>query len=139
MTAAWPAAVNTNWLQQGYSEEPENNVAKFQPDVGPEKLRRRTSLPTKLISYNGLYTSDEWDALLTFYSTTLLDGTQQFTVTHQRTGGNGTWMFTAPPKLNSVDGIIYGAQIALRLISGGTAPPALKFNKSTNSQYLGAL
>ena len=102
MTAAWPGTVNQYMRRNNYSEAPEANKASFQPEVGPPIERRRSSISTVLIVGEGRGTRTEWDNLVTFYRTTLLDGALPFTRTNPDTGGTITCVFTEPPKLISV-------------------------------------
>ena len=135
-TAAWPSWITVGAQQIGYSEAPERNVAEFTPDVGPPKLRRRSSLRTDMIGFTLILLSADFEDLQEFYCGTLHDGVDYFTLTHPRNGTSGTWMFAAEPKLTQVNGLFYFVQISLRLISGGRAAPSLKFNRAPNSQYL---
>ena len=138
-TFAWPAWIKQAALQNGYGEEPEVNVASFQPEVGPAKLRRRTSMPNETMTFSYQYDASDWEDLKNFYKGTLSDGTQPFTMTHPRTGTVATWVFTAAPKVTQTLGpLFFTIQFALRLLSGGGLPPALKFNRGSNTQLIGA-
>src|ERR1035437_8610620 len=98
MTAAWPA-VSSKAQVGGFTEAPERNIAEFQPDVGPPKRRRRSSITNDLISFSQWYNSADWDTIRTFYRTTLLDGVSPFTMNHPRTGNSQTWIFVDVPKI----------------------------------------
>lgn len=141
MTAAWPAWITPPALQDGFGENPEPNAIDFSPEVGPPKTRRRSSLSNDLLAVVGWYSSQDWEDIKNFYRATLSDGTLRFTMIHPRTKTTGTWMFVpkTPPKVNSTFGLTFVVGFSLRLISGGLLPPAFKFNRPANSQYLGAL
>lgn len=113
----WPSTVNTNINQGGYGEKPEANNANFQPEVGPPKYRRRTSIPTTIYSWTGWFTSAEYDAIVAFYRTTLLDGTVPFMFPNQRTGATDTFQFTDAPAITGVQGITYTVSLPVRKIA----------------------
>ena len=140
-TAAWPAWIDPPALQDGFGESLEDNVAAFTPDVGPPILRRRSSISSDLITVKGWFSSSEWEDIRAFYRSTLKDGTQQFTMEHPRSKTSATWLFVpgSPPKVGSTFGLIFEVQFSLRLVSGGATPPTLKFNRPSNSQYLGVI
>ncbi|MCF2522349.1 hypothetical protein [Bradyrhizobium sp. G127] len=113
--AIWPIDVPLRTLQSGYSEAPEKNTADFQPEVGPPKTRRRTSISSDVITCSGNFSSEEWDALVAFYRTTLADGSLPFTRAHPRSGLSMTFKFTGdPPKLSQVRGDVYTGSFGLR-------------------------
>jgi len=117
---ALPAFPNINQkvLQDGYSETPETNQAKFQPDVGPPLLRMRTSIAQTIFTIKQWLSSSDWDTLRSFYYTTLLNGTQQFTWVHPRTGVAATFQFEGPaPKLVGTFGITFEIAYTLRQIA----------------------
>ena len=119
--AAFPSWINQGVLQSGYGETPETNVALFKPEVGPPKLRRRTSLSQDILSCKMWLSSSDWEDFLSFYRFELLDGTQQFTWNHPRAGTTATFQFEGnAPKITATFGLTFEIQFALRLISGGT-------------------
>lgn len=122
MTLAWwPQDVNQNYLRGSYREAPDVNVARFQPDVGPPKLRRRMSISTDKIDFTAWYSSAEYAALLTFFKTTLKDGVLPFTRTRRRTGATEVFVFEASPSLEDFAPGAYKVAIALRSLPGYAA------------------
>lgn len=99
MVAAWPAGVPVCWIGGSYSEKPEQNRAEFQPEVGPPKLRRRSSVKTVVVGFLLKLTSAEFDALLDFYTDDLEDGSLSFTRVHPRTNATETFTFAAIPEI----------------------------------------
>lgn len=113
--ATWPETVNLNIYEDGYSEAPEKNIASFQPEVGPPKERRRSSISSDVLTCTGQYTSDEWDNLMIFYRATLLDGTQPFSRLHPRTKAEEKFKFVGdPPKISQAREPIFVGQFTLR-------------------------
>lgn len=141
MAAAFPVSITASHqlvLQDSYGETPETNVTAFKPEVGPPKLRRRTSISQDLIGCKLWLLGTEWQALKDFYRNTLLDGTQQFSWIHPRTKGTGVFQFEGdPPKVTSTFGRTFEVQFVMRLISGGAYPPSWQFNVASNSFFIG--
>lgn len=118
MTTAWPGTVPTAALYEdsSYNESGETNVAETKPQVGPPQRRRRSSVPTKLITFSTLMTFTQWDALVTFYETILFDGTDFFTRPHPRTGSTITCTFETRPSSGSPIGFQkYQVQMQIRV------------------------
>lgn len=117
MTAAWPGTVNQIVNPDSFSEAPEQNKASFQPEVGPPIERRRTSISSDVFAFTQWYTSAEYDDLVDFYRTTLIDGVLTFTRNHPRTGVSATFKFTDVPKISSLlGGQLYVVSHSLRLM-----------------------
>lgn len=79
MASAWPGSVNQSVKRDSLRQQPERNVASFAPDVGPPIERPRSSIASDMISFESRGTRTEWVALMTFYRTTLADGSLPFT------------------------------------------------------------
>lgn len=115
MPETWPGTVPEEELAGTFTEEIEDNRATFGPEVGPPKLRRRSSVPTAVLSWEQHLTAAQFAALRTFYETTLQDGVLTFTRTHPRTGASGTFRFTGPPQSRNVAGIdLYRVTFSVR-------------------------
>lgn len=114
--AAWPGSVNQFVKRDGYGETPERNVVSFAPDVGPPIERKRSAISTTVLSGEGRGTRTEWDALVTFYKTTLNDGVDSFTRLHPDTGASITCRFTEPPKLTRRGALYCHYSLALRVM-----------------------
>lgn len=100
---AWPLASTIKALQDGYSEVPGNNTIRFQPDVGPAQLRRRsTSAPSRMSVRYQLSATDA-STLSDFYAYTSVGGTLRFNYTHPRLGTTVEARFLEPPQMSSKD------------------------------------
>lgn len=93
---SWPGSLPQKPLFDTWNESPADNLVRFQPDVGPEKRRRRTTRGRKVVSCQFLMTGAEVAVLDTFYETTLQDGALAFDWDHPRTDVNKSWAFTEP-------------------------------------------
>lgn len=140
MVVSWPSWIRFAIDPNSYGESPEQNRVEFQPEVGPPKRRRRTSLSQTVIAMETVWlTAQEVDDVTAFYRGTLTEGIDSFTATHPRTNTPGTWEFVDGPKVSQAVATSFKLSFQLRLLSGGRYPPSLKFNRPPNSQYLGAL
>jgi hypothetical protein len=100
--ANWPATLPQSFLVQGFSEMMPNNVIRSKMDVGPPKVRRRsTAAPTELMGRQAM-TLTQTETLDTFYKDTTAYGSQEFTWDDPRTGDSVSMRFKAPPKLTAL-------------------------------------
>lgn len=108
MVAAWPSGVSQYADADSYSERPERNVASFQPEIGPPKERRRSSISLDVFRFRTTMPFADYDTLLAFYRSDLKDGTLEFTRKHPRnvSGPDFTFMFTAEPELSAVGPVL---------------------------------
>jgi hypothetical protein len=95
MATPWPATLPQCPILNGLSEQRQRNVAAFQPDIGPPKMRRRSTAASVLTSVVFKMSTTQLTAFNTFYETTLSDGTLPFDWAHPVTKVNYTWMFDA--------------------------------------------
>jgi len=111
---SWPDALPLCVLDDGYSEQQEQNVAEFAAEVGPPLRRRRSSIATSLIEHSLILDDEEVEALLDFYRDDLKDGALSFTRTHPRDQvTEGSFIFTKPPVITRVSPY-WRAAISLR-------------------------
>jgi hypothetical protein len=68
-------------------------VSSFTPEVGPPKARRRSTAKGWVTDMTYRMTNTQLVTFLTFYETTLEDGSLPFTQLHPRTLVNYSWMF----------------------------------------------
>jgi len=91
-TAAWPTVIN-NPIYGGFTEQRQRNAVSFNPDFGQPKMYRRGTAATYNCQATFIMDDNELLAFITFYETTLTDGTLPFTWNHPRTGISYTWCF----------------------------------------------
>ena len=100
MTASWPGSLPQKPLL-GFTEQRQRNLAMFSPDVGPPKMRRRSTAVPVNSSITLKLTDTQLATFDLFFEVTLADGTLPFTWPHPRTGINYSWIFSpqdAPQK-----------------------------------------
>jgi len=91
--ATWPSGIGflTHMPSLRY-DGPEGDVAAFGPDVGPPKLRRRTTAAYRRLSgATPILTATERATFLAFWETDLAGGVLDFTATHPFTGQTATF------------------------------------------------
>jgi len=92
-TAAWPAGLPQCPILNGWSETPQPNIGAFAPEVGPPKMKRRSTAKTWLSTLTYRMTSAQVVTFKTFYETTLEDGSLPFTWPHPVTKTSYSWNF----------------------------------------------
>ncbi len=114
--ATWPASLPQYVLVEGYSEAPPQNTIRTSMDVGPPKMRRRSTAAVRPITGNQHMNKTQVAALDTFYVTTLNSGVDQFDWVHPRTQSAVDFRFTAPPQYESLGGTAWMVTLSLEVM-----------------------
>jgi len=93
-----------------------NTVIRTQMEVGPPKVRQRSTVGYYSCAYNFLMTKAQLDDLMTFYITTCEGGTLPFECTHPRLATTQDFRFIAPPSWNKVTPAYYRVALNLEYI-----------------------
>lgn len=103
---SWPGSL-PKAIADGYQEIFPDNAIRSQMETGYPKVRKRsTAAPYKFrLLFN--MTAAQVTTLETFFTTTINDGVDTFTMANPRTGSNDTFRITAPPDISIADGINY--------------------------------
>jgi len=88
MVDAWPASLPSYLLVDGYSEGIGDGRVRSQTDMGPPKVRRRSSAMPKTLQGRMLMTGAQLATLQSFVETTLVGGSLPFTFTDPVTRGS---------------------------------------------------
>lgn len=99
--AVWPATLPQNFQVQGYSESGADNILRTTMDVGPDKLRRRTTSNVRRVTGSMWLTPAQYTELRTFFEVTHQFGALTFTKDDEH-GINRTWRFISPPVYSTV-------------------------------------
>ncbi|KQZ31576.1 hypothetical protein ASD50_15005 [Mesorhizobium sp. Root552] len=86
MVASWPLTLPQYVLTEGYGSAFGDGRLRSQPDIGPPKVRSRSSAMPEPLQGKVVMTTDQLASLRTFITTTLLKGTQPFTFPDPVTG-----------------------------------------------------
>lgn len=86
MAVAWPTGdVPFKPLYEGFSEVIGNNRREFPTDGGRVVMRPKYSARVDNIKVSFIWTEDQYEAFLDFYTNDLFSGTLQFSAIHPRT------------------------------------------------------
>lgn len=111
--STWPAALPQLLERNSYEEEFANNAMRTATDIGPKKIRRRTTANPRKVSGAIYLNPTQLGTFETFYETTLIDGTLRFNWVDPRDGTTAVEMlFAAPPKVRSIG---YDYQVTMQL------------------------
>jgi len=113
---AWPATIPALNLTDGYQENLGDASYRSQTDSGPGKTRPRPDAPNDQLSFSQVYDSSDVDDLVTYYGTTLNNGSATFTENHPRTGTSKTFRFVSPPQFAHISGPLYRATFTLEVM-----------------------
>ena len=103
----WPSNVNTNLLQDGFTQQAKDNRIRSSVEAGIDKLRRRYTTPIVNSSYQLILTYTEYEYLETFYNTTLQGGVSSFNFTDPATFITHEYRFLSPPSYSAFGGLSY--------------------------------
>lgn len=79
MPEVWPIDVNQDVLRDPVHEQPEDNVHRFKPDVGPSIDHSRTITAGAVAAFEQWFTVAEYDAMVAWRRDTLVNGVLPFT------------------------------------------------------------
>lgn len=118
MPDAWPVSSGLpNYLAlENANETFPDNTLRYKTDVGPPKLRRRsTAAPTIFVGSMTL-NSSQTSTFETFYKTTLMYGSLPFEWVHPRTRNAAVMRFVGPPSLVPIGGIYWTLNMTLEIM-----------------------
>ena len=75
---AWPTGVPQCPILNTVTEVPDRNVSEFKPEAGPELTRRRTSIPTEIVTVDLFMTYAQYETFRAFYQALVKDGALTF-------------------------------------------------------------
>jgi len=113
---AWPATIPALTLTDGYQESLGDASYHSETDSGPGKSRPRPDAPNDQLSFSQVYDSGNIDDLVTFYATTLANGSATFTENHPRTAASKTFRFVNAPQFAHITGPLYRATFVLEVM-----------------------
>lgn len=108
--AVWPSSIVIG--REGYKETPPDRVVRNKMDIGPDKIRKRTSYGVRKLSLNLTLTTA---LLATFNDFYLANDSVSFTFPDPRTGSNVTARFLSTPEYN-LDQTIWKVSLELEIL-----------------------
>lgn len=92
----WPNTLPQSPLLDGYTEKTKDNTLRSQNDIGPPKMRPRSTAYTDDISVRFIITTTQKGYLDTFYKTTLRGGALTYQWQGPTDSSPKTYSMTAP-------------------------------------------
>lgn len=99
--AAWPGTLPQNFQIQGYTETGAQNTVRTKMEVGPDKVRKRTTSEVRVVQGNMWLTAAQYTIMRTFYETDHNFGADTFTKDDEH-AINRTWRFVDPPVYTTI-------------------------------------
>jgi len=99
-TQSWPAGLPNfeEPLRSEYTETVGSTKKRSQMEVGPAKVRRRSTAHVDQMTLGYYMTESEVSTFETFYNTTLKNGSLRFDATHPRTGNTEDFRILEDPQ-----------------------------------------
>lgn len=94
----WPSALRDLWLKDSFQEAPPKNMIRTKMDVGPAKVRRRTTSNVRQFLGRMFLTPAQTVILDDFFVTSTKSGTLTIELKHPRTGVTGVYRFVKEPQ-----------------------------------------
>ena len=115
--STWPSSLPERFEPQGFSLQPVSQTIETPVDVGPVRLRRRSSLSVVRINGSVQLDSAQRDTFITFYMQTLQGGSLSFNWNHPYDASQSVTMkFVKPdPKLTVIGSLEFRAAINLEM------------------------
>ena len=117
MATPWPATLPQEPLMDGNGYSTMSNAVEFKPDMGPPLRRQRTTLVMRLVPWNFMLTEAQKNTFLTYFHTTLKDGTDRGTATDPFTGVVRDFLFEDGYALQMLSPGVYRLSSTLRMVS----------------------
>lgn len=98
LAVPWPPDLPQCFLRASYGIQPLDNVLRSEMDVGPPKMRRRSTLNVVQVSASMWFTQAQRRSFQIYYRTVILEGTVPF-VLDDPDGISQQYYMAAPPSL----------------------------------------
>ena len=113
----WPATLPQRLLLSGYSESPANVLSRTSMDMGPAKQARRGTAGVRPVNGKQIQTKTQLTALLTFYNTTLLNGSLRFSWVEPLSSTTAAEMrFTEVPTWDALSSNLFEVTMKLEIM-----------------------
>jgi len=111
---SWPATLYGYILKEGFQEIPPDNTIRTEMDVGPAKLRRRSTSAVRKFTVQMFFTTALVATFETFYNTTSESGSLAFSYRAPRTETLADHRFASVPTYAKRDqGYVVSFQLEL--------------------------
>lgn len=107
MAEAWPSTLQNKVDRDSFSYEFGETTIRSQMDIGPDKVRRRTTRPIDKLTTSIQLDYSEYSTFQVFFNTTLNGGVNKFTYENPLTGVLEEFRFTKPPSIRPLGGRVF--------------------------------
>lgn len=115
-TPVFPLTLQQNFSQEGFSYLKGSTTIRSQNEIGPDKVRRRSTRPIDKMSGSIILKDvSEFSIFNTFYNTTINGGASRFTMNNPTTGTPGEFRFTKDPTIASL-GVAFTVTMELEIL-----------------------
>lgn len=108
--AVWPSTLPKP-NPDGYQEVMPSNTIRSEMDVGPAKVRKRATSATTKYRLNFEMDNTDVNTLETFFTTTINDGVDTFTMDDPRNGTSETFRIVSPPETVALTGVWFRVSV----------------------------
>lgn len=102
--AAWPGSLQQYLSQENFGLDVGPTTIRSQNEIGPDKVRRRSTRGIDKISGSIFLTVAEYSVFRTFFDTTVNGGVTSFTALHPITGITSNFRFVGTPSVRNIGG-----------------------------------
>lgn len=112
----WPASLPAAVLRADYEESLPELRLRTSTDIGPAKVRRRSSAGVRPVSGSMVLTKSQRDALIAFYRSDLVEGSLRFSMADTLDSSQtAEFRFVDPPKFSQT-GTHYKVTLSLEIM-----------------------
>ena len=116
MPVNWPSGLQQLLNEDNFGNDFGDTTIRSDMDVGPAKVRRRTTRPIDSITNSINLTTAQYTTLKNFYNTDLNGGVNTFYFIHPITAVQVIARFTSPPKIRSLGGGQFRANMTWEIL-----------------------
>jgi hypothetical protein len=114
---SWPTTLPQELTLDGYSQSAADNIIKSSPDIGPAKVRRRSTAAVRPVSGTLILNETGLEDFKDFFKEDLLDGSIRFSWADPDDGSTAVEMrFTSPPAWTALGGGLSRVSMELEIL-----------------------
>lgn len=112
----WPTSLPQVVNKSGFNYKPGDTTIRSEMEVGPDKIRRRSTRPVDTMSLTMNVTQAQYTTLYTFWDVDLNGGVNQFVFNHPITGVAKYCRMVGPPSFTPLGGVNFIAQMTFEIL-----------------------
>jgi hypothetical protein len=108
----WPASIEELLDTASFQEEFGETTIRSETDIGPAKVRRRSTKGVDAIKCSVIANKDQYEDFRDFFDIDLNGGAGTFFFTNPITGIVDTYRMTRPPSISSLGGVQFSISMS---------------------------